>query len=114
MAAEAATPRIGDRYEVGPVIGRGAMGEVRGGHDLRLGRDVAIKFLRSDFAADVDVRSRFTDEARSAARLNHPAIVTVYDSGEWQGIPFLVMERLPGRTLADEAAAGALAPLAVA
>lgn len=97
---------IEGRFEVGEVIGRGAMGEVRRGRDLRLGRDVAIKFLRSDLAADEGVRARFEDEAKAAARLSHPAIVTVFDSGEWERVPYLVMECLPGRTLADELAEG--------
>lgn len=93
---------IDGRFEVGEIIGRGAMGEVRRGRDLRLGRDVAIKFLRHDLAADGGVRARFEDEARAAAGLSHPAIVTVFDSGEWERVPYLVMECLPGRTLADE------------
>lgn len=99
---------IDGRYELGPVIGRGAMGEVRRGRDVRLGREVAVKFLRADLAAAADVRSRFEDEARAAARLSHSAIVTVFDSGEWDGVPYLVMECLPGRTLADELAGGPL------
>lgn len=99
---------IDGRYEVGAVIGRGAMGEVRRGRDVRLGRDVAVKYLRADLAADRSVRSRFEDEARAAARLSHPAIVTVFDSGEWEGVPYLVMECLSGRTLADELAGGPL------
>lgn len=100
---------IDGRYELGAVIGRGAMGEVRSGRDVRLGREVAVKFLRPDLAAAADVRSRFEDEARAAARLSHSAIVTVFDSGEWEGVPYLVMECLPGRTLADELADGPLA-----
>lgn len=107
MAAESSDV-IDGRYEVGPVMGRGAMGEVRRGRDIRLGRDVAIKRLRPDLAADDGVRRRFQDEARAAARLNHASIVAVYDSGEWAGVPFLVMECLPGRTLADELADGPL------
>lgn len=99
---------IDGRYEVGAVIGRGAMGEVRRGRDVRLGREVAVKHLRADLAADRGVRSRFEDEARAAARLSHPAIVTVFDSGEWEGVPYLVMECLSGRTLADELAGGPL------
>lgn len=99
---------IDGRFEVGEVIGRGAMGEVRRGRDLRLGRDVAIKHLRTDLAADAGVRARFEDEARAAARLSHHAIVTVFDSGEWEGAPYLVMECLPGATLADELGEGPL------
>lgn len=100
---------LDDRYEVGEVIGRGGMGEVRRGTDRRLGREVAIKFLRGDLAQQPEVRNRFEHEARAAARLMHPAAVTVFDSGESDGIPFLVMERLTGRTLADELRSGPLA-----
>lgn len=97
---------IDDRYEVGAVIGRGGMGDVHHGRDLRLGREVAIKFLRADLAAQPLVRTRFEDEARAAARLSHPSVVIVFDSGEAEGRPYLVMECLPGRTLADELVEG--------
>ena len=77
------TPRLlGGRYEVGDLIGRGGMAEVHAGHDTRLGRTVAIKMLRSDLARDPAFLARFRREAQSAAGLNHPAIVAVYDSGE--------------------------------
>jgi tRNA A-37 threonylcarbamoyl transferase component Bud32 len=99
---------VDGRYRVGAVIGRGAMGEVRSAWDERLDREVAYKCLRSDLARDPAVRARFEDEARSAARLAHHAIVTVFDSGEHDGVPYLVMERLPGRTLADELTDGPL------
>jgi serine/threonine protein kinase len=101
---------IADRYALGEVIGRGGMGEVRDGQDLRLGRDVAIKLLNAEVAARPNARERFEAEARAAARLSHPNIVVVYDSGEHGGVPFLVMERLPGRTLADELAEVPLSP----
>lgn len=104
------TEAIDGRFQVGDLIGQGAMGEVRRGRDLRLGRDVAIKQLRRDLAADPAVRARFEDEARAAAGLSHPAIVTVFDSGEWSGVPYLVMECLPGRTLADELTEGPIDP----
>ncbi len=110
MAAVPLFEVIAGRYEVGPVIGRGGMGEVRRACDLRLGRDVAIKFLRRDLAAQPEVRSRFEHEARAAAGLSHPAVVTVYDSGEVDGTPYLVMECLPGDTLADRLARGPLDP----
>ena len=100
---------IAGRYSVGAILGRGGMGEVRAGRDLRLQRDVAIKVLSPEVAARADTRERFEAEARSAARLSHPNIVVVYDSGEHDGVPFLVMERLPGRTLADELAGGSIA-----
>lgn len=80
------------------------MGDVFGGQDLRLGRAVAIKVLRADMAADPQSRRRFEVEALAAARLLHPHAVAVYDTGEDDGVPFIVMERLPGVTLADELA----------
>ena len=110
MPTERPTEVLDERYEIGDVIGRGAMGEVRLGYDRRLGRDVAVKFLRPDLAADPQVRARFEHEARAAAGLSHPAIVTVFDSGEHEGVPYLVMERLPGSTLADELAVGPIDP----
>lgn len=99
---------IAGRYELGPEIGRGGMGEVKRARDLRLGRDVAVKFLRADLAADPEVRGRFEDEARSAARLGHPNVVTIFDTSEHEGQPYIVMEYLPGRTLADELTLGPL------
>jgi eukaryotic-like serine/threonine-protein kinase len=92
---------LGGRYEVRGVLGRGGMAEVRDGWDTRLGRAVAIKLLHPGLAADPANRQRFEAEACSAAALNHPNIVAVHDSGEHHGTPFIVMERLPGGTLAD-------------
>lgn len=101
------TTELADRYQLGEVIGRGGMAEVRAGHDLRLDRPVAVKLLRSDIAHQPGVRQRFESEARLAARLSHPNVVSVYDSGETpDGVPFIVMERLPGSTLADRLRAG--------
>lgn len=97
---------LDDRYELGEVVGKGGMGEVRRALDTRLGRDVAIKFLRPDLAAQAEVRARFEDEARNAGQLTHPNVVTVYDSGEHDGQPYIVMECLPGRSLRDEVAKG--------
>lgn len=97
---------LGGRYELRGVLGRGGMAEVRDGFDTRLGRAVAIKLLHPGFSVDADNRRRFEAEARAAARLNHPNIVAVHDSGEHHGTPFIVMERLPGRTLADLIAHG--------
>jgi serine/threonine-protein kinase len=82
------------------------MGEVRAGRDERLARDVAVKFLHPELVEHADARRRFDVEARAAARLVHPNVVTVYDCGEDGDVPFLVMERLPGRTLRDELADG--------
>ena len=76
------TPRVlGGRYEVGELIGRGGMADVHLGHDTRLGRQVAIKMLRSELARDANFLMRFRREAQSAAGLNHPAIVAIFDSG---------------------------------
>jgi serine/threonine-protein kinase len=95
-----------DRYELRGILGRGGMAEVRDGWDTRLNRPVAIKLLHPVFGAVPDIRRRFEDEARSAARLSHQNIVAVFDFGEHEGSPFIVLERLPGRTLADLIAAG--------
>ncbi len=97
--------RLGDRYELGEVLGYGGMAEVLRGRDLRLGRDVAVKTLRVDFARDPSFQSRFRREAQSAASLNHPTIVAVYDTGESTldgvQVPYIVMEYVDGRTLRD-------------
>lgn len=99
---------VAGRYRLGAVVGRGGMAEVRTAEDLRLGRTVAVKLLRTDLAEQEGVRERFEDEARSAARLSHPNVVAVYDTGEHEGIPYIVMERLPGTSLADWIAKGPL------
>src|ERR671938_2097457 len=98
------SPRVlGNRYEVGDLLGRGGMAEVHLGRDTRLGRTVAIKLLRTDLARDPTFQARFRREAQSAAALNHPAIVAVYDTGEDQHdgavTPYIVMEYVEGRTL---------------
>lgn len=100
--------RIGGRYEVGELLGRGGMAEVRKGHDVRLGRTVAIKRLRTDLASDSTFQARFRREAQSAASLNDPSIVSVYDTGEEMATdgsnvaqPYIVMEYVAGRTLRD-------------
>ena len=100
-------PRLlGDRYEVGELLGRGGMAEVHSGRDLRLGRTVAIKSLRVDLARDPSFQNRFRREAQSAASLNHPNIVAIYDTGEevvdgasGEVVPYLVMEAVEGTTL---------------
>ena len=94
------------RYRLGALLGRGGMAEVFDGYDQRLDRPVAVKLLRPEMAADSDIRDRFEVEARSAARLSHPNVVAVFDTGEDDGTPFIVMERLPGDTMADRMAAG--------
>src|SRR5258706_5335110 len=97
---------LGGRYQVGELLGYGGMAEVHRGRDLRLGRDVAIKMLRTDLARDRTFQERFRREAQNAASLNHPAIVAVYDTGEERAqtgetIPFIVMEFVNGRTLKE-------------
>ncbi|MFL6088810.1 MAG: Stk1 family PASTA domain-containing Ser/Thr kinase [Aeromicrobium sp.] len=97
---------LGNRYELGGILGRGGMADVRIGRDLRLGRTVAIKQLRPDLASDESFQARFRREAQSAAALNHPAIVAVYDTGEGTDkhgnhIPYIVMEYVEGQTLRD-------------
>jgi eukaryotic-like serine/threonine-protein kinase len=100
------TPTVlGERYEIGGVLGRGGMAEVHRGRDLRLGREVAVKVLRSDLARDPSFQVRFRREAQAAASLNHPAIVAVYDTGEDRtangATPYIVMEYVEGETLRD-------------
>ena len=125
---------LSGRYEVRELLGRGGMAEVHAGVDTRLGRRVAIKLLRSDLARDPSSPARLKREAQSAAGLNHPGIVAVYDSGEQEfaesggdivHVPFIVMEMVEGRTLrqvltdhgrltvreALDVTAGVLAPL---
>jgi hypothetical protein len=88
-------------YEIGGMLGRGAMGVVFAAHHRRLARDVAIKQLPPAFAADQTVRERFGKEARTLAALAHPHIVPIYDYVEEEGLCLLVMEALPGGTLWD-------------
>ena len=97
--------RLGNRYELGAVLGRGGMAEVFMARDIRLGRAVAVKTLRADMARDATFQARFRREAQSAASLNHPAIVAVYDTGEdyigGVSLPYIVMEYVDGSTLRD-------------
>src|SRR5581483_4250115 len=102
MKTQSGEGLLGDRYRVGDLLGTGAMAEVRAAHDERLDRPVAIKILRPELSDAADARRRFEAEARAAASLSHPNIVGVYDVDDEADRPFLVMERLPGRTLADE------------
>jgi serine/threonine-protein kinase len=99
---------LSGRYELRDVLGRGGMAEVRDAWDTRLSRAVAVKLLHPGLATDAENRGRFENEARSAAALSHPNIVAIHDSGEHNGTPFIVMERLPGNTLADLIARGPL------
>jgi serine/threonine-protein kinase len=90
---------IKGRYRVGRRLGEGGMAVVYLGHDLLLGRDVAIKSPRPQFSADPGFRARFEREARAAASLSHPNIIDVYDVGEDDGTPFIVMELVRGQSL---------------
>ncbi|MEU1364765.1 protein kinase [Streptomyces sp. NPDC005803] len=97
---------VGDgRYRLTGRLGRGGMAEVFAAEDVRLGRTVAVKLLRSDLAEDPVSKARFTREAQSVAGLNHHAVVAVYDSGEdtvnGQTVPYIVMELVEGRTIRD-------------
>jgi len=96
---------VGDRYEMGELLGYGGMAEVHRGKDVRLGRDVAVKELRADLARDPSFQNRFRREAQASAGLNHPAIVAVYDTGDHDGpegqTPYIVMEFVEGRTLRE-------------
>ncbi|WP_033320383.1 protein kinase domain-containing protein [Streptomyces yerevanensis] len=97
---------VGDgRYRLTSRLGRGGMAEVFAAEDVRLGRTVAVKLLRSDLAEDPVSKARFTREAQSVAGLNHHAVVAVYDSGEdviaGNTVPYIVMELVEGRTIRD-------------
>jgi len=101
---------LGGRYEVGSLLGRGGMAEVHVARDTRLGRTVAVKLLRADLARDPSFQARFRREAQSAASLNHPSVVAVYDTGADPSpqpgggsvdLPYIVMEYVEGRTLRD-------------
>ncbi|MDO5494787.1 MAG: Stk1 family PASTA domain-containing Ser/Thr kinase, partial [bacterium] len=114
-------PRVlAGRYEVGELIGRGGMAEVHIGYDSRLSRTVAIKLLRTDLAEDSTFHARFRREAQSAAALNHPTIVAVYDTGEesitdpagrQRTLPFIVMEYVEGHTVRELLRDGAAVPI---
>ncbi|WP_128773291.1 Stk1 family PASTA domain-containing Ser/Thr kinase [Actinomyces oricola] len=114
-------PRIlAGRYEVRELIGRGGMAEVHLGFDNRLSRIIAIKLLRADIAGDRTFQARFRREAKSAAALNHPAIVAVYDSGEeiisqpdgtTRAVPYIVMEYVEGHTVRELLGDGEAVPI---
>ena len=96
---------IADRYELGDIIGTGGMSDVYAATDVSLGREVAVKMLKIDMARDENFRERFRREAQNSARLNHPNIVSVYDTGsvETSGVdvPYIVMELVHGMNLRD-------------
>ncbi|MCA9667581.1 MAG: protein kinase [Myxococcales bacterium] len=104
---------VGDRYRVASTLGIGAMGMVVAARDLRLHRDVAIKGLSARLLEHPQARRLFYAEARAMARVSHPNVVQIYDFGEHQGLPFIVMERVRGEPLSQFVERGPL-PLDVA
>lgn len=111
---------LAGRYEIRDLIGRGGMAEVHLGYDRRLNRVIAIKLLRSDLASDSTFQTRFQREAQSAAALNHPSIVAVYDSGEEalvqpdgtsRTVPYIVMEYVEGHTVRELLGDGEAVPI---
>ena len=111
---------LAGRYEIRDLIGRGGMAEVHLGYDKRLSRIIAIKLLRSDIAGDPTCQARFRREAQSAAALNHPTIVAVYDSGEEEitapngatrSVPYIVMEYVEGHTVRELLGDGDAVPI---
>ncbi|HEY7121496.1 MAG TPA: serine/threonine-protein kinase [Solirubrobacterales bacterium] len=91
----------GDRYELEDRLGHGGMATVYRARDLKLDREVAIKLLADNYAGDEEIRTRFSREARLAARLDHPNVVQVFDVGEDDDRPYIVMEHVAGGTLDD-------------
>ena len=110
MEARAVIGRVGGRYRLDALLGEGGMARVFDSFDERLERPVAVKILRPETDALPGMRKRFQQEARISARLVHPNIVAVLDYGEDGAASYLVMERLPGRTLRDEIARGPMPP----
>src|SRR5580700_2244428 len=91
-----------DRYTIEAPLGQGGMGCVYRAHDARLGRRVALKIISDDQRdghAGAEANARLLREARAAAALDHPNAVSIFDVGEYEGTPFIVMELVPGRTL---------------
>jgi len=95
-------------YEIVALLGAGGMGEVYRARDTRLGRDVAIKVLPAEFAADAERLKRFEREAKATAALSHPNILNVHDVGTFEGVPYLVEELLEGESLKDRIGRGSV------
>src|SRR6185295_7126478 len=96
-------------YRIVRALGAGGMGEVFLAEDTKLGRQVALKVLARESASDPDRRARFEREARAVAALNHPSIVTIHSVEEDQGVIFITMELVEGRTLAENIPSGGMA-----
>ena len=95
-------------YDIESMLGAGGMGEVYRARDARLNRTVAIKVLPASFSADADRMQRFMQEARAAAALNHPNILSIFDIGEANGAPYIVSELLEGSTLREQMRSGGM------
>jgi beta-lactam-binding protein with PASTA domain/tRNA A-37 threonylcarbamoyl transferase component Bud32 len=102
----AAQTLLGGRYLVESELGRGGMATVFKGTDTVLGRPVAVKVLSPQYSGDANFVTRFRREAQAAASLNHPNLVSVYDTGTDDGVHFIVMEFVEAKTLADYLAGG--------
>ncbi|MEX1246335.1 MAG: protein kinase [Thermoanaerobaculia bacterium] len=109
MATIAAATRLGP-YEVLSPLGAGGMGEVWRARDSRLSREAVIKVLPERLASDPERLKRFEKEARSASALNHPNIVTIYDVGQTDGVSWIAMELVEGKTLRQGARGGLRSP----
>src|ERR1700756_2306148 len=109
MAIDASKSFVGQQlgvYKIVSLLGAGGMGEVYRAHDAKLGRDVAIKVLPTAFVHDAERLTRFQREARMLATLNHPNIATIYGLEQCDSVNYLVMELVPGKTLAERVKKG--------